>query len=247
MVDYRNWSSIYDKTRQYNSIVVSKIMEYIPQLSNSRILDFGCGTGNYLEVISQLTNAQCYGIDASKEMIAIAKQKEIRATFYIGNHRRLLFPDNYFDFIYILDVLQHIPKNDLDILFSELYRILKPNAPLLFLTVSHQQLKDRTWNTYFPTAANIQTKRFPDIGEICDLGEKYHLINESLLKLEETRYEKIPKLFVDHVCNKAFSIFHLLDEQEYKQGKKKLLEDFKNSKTWIYNHGETIIVLRKKE
>lgn len=247
MLDYQNWSVMYDKTRQCNTIILAKIMEYITPEENIKILDFGCGTGNYLEAVSQLSHAQCYGVDASSEMLDKARNKKIIAELYRGSHKRLPFPDNFFDFIYVLDVFQHIPQGELHLLFAELSRVLKTDCPILFLTVSHKQLNKRTWNYYFPSAATIQISRFPDISQICDLGEFQNLSYESMLTLEEIHRETIPELFINHVCNKAYSVFHLLDEQEYQNGKKQLLKDYEAKKEWEYNHGETIIVFRKNQ
>lgn len=70
---------------------------------------------------------------------------------------------------------------------------------------------------------------------------------DTLLSIEEVRLETIPELFVNHVCNKAYSIFHLLTEQEYQKGKKQLLADYSAKKEWEYRHGETIVVLRKNK
>ena len=77
MLDYHSWSSIYDKTRQCNPVILAKIFEYISSKNDINVLDFGCGTGNYLEAISHLPNVQCYGVDASTEMLNIAQCKEM--------------------------------------------------------------------------------------------------------------------------------------------------------------------------
>lgn len=228
-------------------MILAKIFEYISSENYKNVLDFGCGTGNYLEVISKLPHVQCYGVDASSEMLSVAQRKEMPVKLCVGNHKKMSFPDNYFDFIYVLDVLQHIPQNELHLLFSELYRVLKPGCPILFLTVSHEQLNERTWNSYFPSAATIQRSRFPDIKLICKLGAFQDLFLDTILSIEEVRYERIPELFVNHVYNKAYSVFHLLTEQEYKKGKKQLLADYSAKKEWEYKHGETILVLRKNK
>lgn len=247
MLDYHSWSLIYDKTRQYNPMILAKIFEYISSKNNKNILDFGCGTGNYLEAISQLPYVQCYGVDVSSEMLSVAKCKKMPVKLCIGNHQKISFPDNYFDFIYVLDVLQHIPQDELHLLFSELHRVLKPGCSILFLTVSHKQLNERTWNAYFPSAATIQRSRFPDIKLICKLGALQDLFFDASLSIEEVRRERIPELFVNHVCNKAYSVFHLLTEQEYQKGKKQLLADYSAKKEWEYKHGETILVFRKNK
>lgn len=245
MLDYHSWSSIYDKTRQCNSMILAKLFEYLSSENHLKVLDFGCGTGNYLEAIAQLPHVECYGVDASAEMLSVAKCKKIPVKLCIGNHKNVSFPDNYFDFIYVIDVLQHIPQNELHLLFSELHRVLKPGCPILLLTVSHTQLNQRTWNSYFPSAATIQKLRFPEIKLVCELGKYANLSCEALLSIEEVRHETIPESFVNHVCNKSYSVFHLLTEQEYEKGRKQLLADYSAKKEWDYRHGETIIVLRK--
>ena len=246
MIDYQSWSNMYDKTRGCDIMIVTKIIEYISLLKNGKILDFGCGTGNYLEALSNLTDNQFYGIDASSDMIEIARKKKIKAHFNISTHKSLPFPDEFFDFIYIIDVLQHIPGHELKQLICEISRVLKPGGKILILTVSHQQLANRTWNSYFPSAAKIQITRFPSIDLIHELGKSQNLLLDYTLSLEEVRYEEIPELFINHVCNKAYSIFHLLDEVEYQKGREQIILDYQKKKNWQYNHGETIMVLHKK-
>lgn len=245
MIDYHNWSVMYDKTRQYDPMILAKIMEYIPIRENVKILDFGCGTGNYLKAVSQICPVQCFGVDVSSEMLSTAEQKKMAAKFSCGSHKHIPFSNDFFDFVYVLDVLQHIPLDELYMLFVELFRVMKPGSPVLFLTVSHQQLKKRTWNSYFPNAATIQISRFPDISQFCELGNTQKFSCETVLAIEEVRQEPISETFVNHVCNRAYSIFHLMDEQEYQKGKQRLLEDYKGKKVWNYNHGETILVFRK--
>lgn len=125
-------------------------------------------------------------------------------------------------------------------LFSELYRVLKPGCPILLLTVSHDQLNQRTWNTYFPSAATIQRQRFPDIKLICKLAAFENLSCEALLFIEEVRHETIPELFVNHVCNKAYSVFHLLSEPEYQKGKEQLLMDYREKKNGNISTGKPL-------
>lgn len=77
MLDYHSWSLMYDKTRQCSPMILGKLYEYISSENHLNVLDFGCGTGNYLEAISQLPNVQCYGVDASSEMLCTAKTKKM--------------------------------------------------------------------------------------------------------------------------------------------------------------------------
>lgn len=86
------------------------------------ILDLGCGGGrhyfcNYGKVI---------GIDPVLELLPLAKK--LYAEVYHAGGYQMPFADNTFDYIVSSDVLGHIPFDKKDVLFSEMYRVLKPGG-----------------------------------------------------------------------------------------------------------------------
>ena len=101
---------------------------------NEKILDLGCGNGRFYKIIK---NQKCHyiGVDTSEELIKIAKKKYPKGNFQLANGLNLPFPSNYFDKIYCIAVLHHLPSKKLRLDFlKEAKRVLKPKG-FLFLTI----------------------------------------------------------------------------------------------------------------
>lgn len=66
-----------------------------------KILDLGCGNGGTLEkLIEKYPSSKYWGIDYSRDMLEIAKNRNIDCKFVEGNCRKLDFDTGYFDVIY---------------------------------------------------------------------------------------------------------------------------------------------------
>lgn len=70
--------------------------------SLDRLLDLGCGNGHTLETIRPLTpGTELFGVDASPDMLEIARTRELpRTDFQEGDARSLAFEDGFFDALY---------------------------------------------------------------------------------------------------------------------------------------------------
>lgn len=103
-------------------------------LPGERILDLGCGNGRLFELLKDKA-IEYVGVDNSEKLIDEARRKYPQALFQAANALNLPFPDNYFDKIYALAILHHIPSKALRLQFlQEARRALKPSGTL-FLTV----------------------------------------------------------------------------------------------------------------
>ena len=131
-VNYNKIASHFSNTRSY----VWKDLEYFKRFirNNDKILDLGCGNGRLFELFKD-KDVEYIGIDNSKELIKIAKQKYPNANFQVGSALNLPFQDNSFNKIFSIAVFHHIPSKKLRLQFlQEVKRVLKPNG-LLILTV----------------------------------------------------------------------------------------------------------------
>lgn len=96
--------------------------------ASTKILDVGCGHGDFLRSVSAKTN-HTYGIDPDKRALdrnTVIKNK------YVGLAEELPFKDNFFDLVVSAWVFEHLenPRKA----FQEIFRVLKPDGKLIFLT-----------------------------------------------------------------------------------------------------------------
>jgi len=129
--DYNKIANIFDKRRNWIPPDFTILEKYINQ--GERILDLGCGNGRFSEVVG--SNADYYGVDVSERLIEIAKEKYPNGKFFVSEPFALPFENNFFDKVFCLAVLHHIPSKKFrkDFL-KETKRILKPDGKLI-LTV----------------------------------------------------------------------------------------------------------------
>ncbi|KKU86817.1 MAG: hypothetical protein A2667_02680 [Candidatus Wildermuthbacteria bacterium RIFCSPHIGHO2_01_FULL_47_27] len=107
-----------------------------------KVLDIGCGNGRLLEFLLKIT-ADYTGIDNSEKLIEVARKKYPAAKFQTADGLKLPFPDNYFDIIYSIAVLHHIPSKELRLRFCEEAKRVLRHGGLMILTVwKFHQLND---------------------------------------------------------------------------------------------------------
>ena len=92
------------------------VIRLLKPKSGERILDAGCGIGDYLFELAVKYGCTAVGIDMDNEDIQlankIAKEMQLsKVTFSTGDVTNLPFPDNIFDKVIFLDVIQSIPDD----------------------------------------------------------------------------------------------------------------------------------------
>lgn len=92
-----------------------------------RVLDIGCGTGNFLYTIRE-RGWETYGVELNTAAAELGR-RSAGLDIFPGNVIDAHYPDNYFDYIRSNHSFEHIanPNEVLD----EIYRILKPDGKLM--------------------------------------------------------------------------------------------------------------------
>jgi len=143
---------------------ILNIIKIFKKNNLKRILDLGCGSGKYIELLSR-EGFEIYGIDISEEAIKIAKamlrKENLNAELVIGLiHEKLPYNDNFFDGIISIKSFYHGTLSEIRYGISELERILKPDG-LIYLTLRKKASKVRSVphkyiapHTYVPLEGN---------------------------------------------------------------------------------------------
>ena len=102
--------------------------------AGEKVLDLGCGHGRYFPLFKE-KSVDYFGIDNSEKLIQIAKAAYPEGKFQVAEALNLPFLDSFFDKVYSVAVLHHIPSEEFRVQFlKETKRVLKPGG-LLILTV----------------------------------------------------------------------------------------------------------------
>lgn len=112
------------------------IREYIEDYS--RVLDVGCGTGNFLGKLEKLNRGlTLFGVDESEKMIEVARGKFENIKFITAKAENLPFGNESFNLLATIDAFYCF--QDQAKAFSEFYRVLRPGGYLFINTVSIDQ------------------------------------------------------------------------------------------------------------
>lgn len=108
------------------------IDKFLASLSGKLILDVGCGVGEDCKYVEQ-KGFKAIGIDFSKGMLDIARQKYPKGNFQLMDMSNIKFPANTFDGIMSNYSLFHIPREQLKQVLSEFRRVLKEEGRILLI------------------------------------------------------------------------------------------------------------------
>ena len=142
---FNKTASNYDQNYGYHNAftqykISKKIAEFIKfvnstqgKFSGLKILDLGCGTGEYTQHIArELPDCQITGLDISEGMVDEARQKSKQLTnvqFVVQSAYQTEFGSGEFDVVCGFYILHHL---DLEKSQAEIHRILKPSGSAFF-------------------------------------------------------------------------------------------------------------------
>jgi len=111
----RNWLADYADKRAYDFVL--KVIDEVVKLDKSaKVLDVGCGPGKWSVLFAKKFRSTT-AIDVSPKMILLAKENARRhnlgnVDFHVVDVSRLNFPDEAYDLVNCVTVLQHILSDD---------------------------------------------------------------------------------------------------------------------------------------
>lgn len=248
--DYDRLAEMYGRHRKLHPYVLEALIEQGSVSQGSRVLEVGCGTGNYIRTIAEATGAIGTGVDPSREMLRRARStagwpKSRRngadrqeVTFVEARAEDLPFSDRQFDLVYSVDVIHHI--EDRDTAAREAARVLKPGAVAMVVTESEDDLLHRTPHvTYFPDIVSAELARYPTIETIEDE------LRAAGFEIDAEVAVSMP-VEIDDIGpyrDKAYSSLHLIPEEAFRAGLERMREDLERGPIASVNR-YTIVVAR---
>ncbi len=123
---------------QWKQDIANVLQTISHELKPEKTLDAGCGSSpniNYLY-------GDRVGIDINEKAIEFMRGYS-DAQFQVGSVRNILFPEESFDMVTCIEVLEHLYPTDTLKAISEIARVLKPNGYVILATPNYSSIP---WN-----------------------------------------------------------------------------------------------------
>lgn len=108
---------------------VERTFSYVKK-ENPRVLELGCANGRDAQEMLKRTKSYI-GVDGSKELIKIAKEKLPQAKFIVNVFNKLEFPSHSFDIVFDFASLMHFDKDELTKMLKKISHWLDNDGVLL--------------------------------------------------------------------------------------------------------------------
>lgn len=123
-----DWADIQEGQCRAVYVAVFDHLDLRPGIS---YLDAGCGSGMAAQIASE-RGADVSGLDASENLISIARKRVPAGRFFIGDLEELPFPDNSFHVVTGFNAFQYAGNPALAL--GEAKRVAKPGAHIVIMT-----------------------------------------------------------------------------------------------------------------
>ena len=132
MLDYTKRAKNYDKRWQHYCLPsFSKPLQILDLNHGSSLLDVGCGTGIFLEMVEKkFPTTQFNGIDPNQAMLAKAAEKlSNKVHLETGNAESLPYDSQSFDWVVLSNCFGHI--NNQEAAVNEAHRVLTDDGKII--------------------------------------------------------------------------------------------------------------------
>ena len=156
--DFGRRAATYDELRpvddNWREIYEALVRE--GDLAGRRVLDVGCGTGNFTAALSERTRV--WGVDQSPEMLEVARARAPEVRFKQASADALPFKDGWFDRATMWLVVHLLERRRA---YAEIRRVLGADGRIAIATFDPSYFGVFWFRDYFPSMEEIDRARFP--------------------------------------------------------------------------------------
>jgi cytosine/adenosine deaminase-related metal-dependent hydrolase/ubiquinone/menaquinone biosynthesis C-methylase UbiE len=164
------WAQFYDE--QPNPLLALErrfLSRMLPDVSGLDVLDAGCGTGRWLQILASHNPTTLTGVDTSPEMLQRASDKlGAKSTLRLGSCTALPVQNTSADLVLASFVLSYL--DSVEAFAQELQRVARPGAHIFLTDMHPETAMARNWKRSFKTndtEEHLQTT-FYSLNQITD-------------------------------------------------------------------------------
>jgi ubiquinone/menaquinone biosynthesis C-methylase UbiE len=242
-IDYDTVAAVYDTVRSGDPEMVHQLLDGLNISPGMKALDVGCGTGNNTLLFARSSELSVTGLDLSYGMLCQAARKIQEVPLVLAPASRMPFTDASFDFVYMTEVVHHLP--DPAAALNEIWRVLRTDGQACIVTQSHKQIEERMTSRFFPSTVSIDQARYPSIPSL-----EHALADAGFGSIVSKPYTFSPvRLGLDYlrtVERKGYSMLHRISDQEYTAGLNHLRSALGIDEALDYTAGYTFVWAARK-
>ncbi len=146
------WAQVYDE--QPNPLLALEqrfLSRMLPDVSGLDVLDAGCGTGRWLQLLTSHNPASVTGVDSSAEMLQRASAKlGAKSTLILGSCTALPVQNATADLVLASFVLSYL--GNVEAFAHELQRVARPGANIFLTDMHPETAMSCNWKRSFKTS-----------------------------------------------------------------------------------------------
>lgn len=121
---------------------LAKALKLLGNLRGKKVLDAASGRGEFAYHCVK-KGATVLGVDFSKDSVnlgnfikkKLTKKESLRLNFQLMDISKLSLPDNSFDIVSMMDVIEHLPQKKLEKSIMEAHRVLRKGGKIIIHTI----------------------------------------------------------------------------------------------------------------
>ena len=219
-VDYERAAGEYAAHRRAHGGVLEQLVARCRPGQGFRLLEVGCGTGNYISALVARLGCRAWGLDPALQMLAQARAPARPVHWLQGQAERLPFAGQSLDLIFSVDVIHHVA--DRPAFYRQAARALRPGGWLCTVTDSAEIIRRREiLSGYFPETVAIELARYPRLTQL-----EAWMAAAGLVEIEAP-VVKAPYEIADArpFRDRAYSSLHLISDDAWRAGLARLERD----------------------
>jgi SAM-dependent methyltransferase len=181
------------------------------------VLEVGCGTGRFAAALAERVAAKAWAIDASPEMLAVARARAPQVAFRRADAERLPFKPAAFERA-VAKLVIHVL--DRPRAFAEVRRVLRPDGRFVVATFDPAHMHGYWMKRFFPSMLAVDLARFAPAEALeRELREAGFAAVRSRRHRQSASIDRATAL--DRIRGRHISTFDLIDESEIEAGLKR--------------------------